>query len=251
MAGHSKWANIKRRKAVVDAAKSKVWTKVIREINVAAREGGGDPAGNPRLSLAIDAAKAANMPKDNIERAIKKGIGDDKDAAQYVELLYEGYGPGGIAYMVEATSDNTNRTAGEIRHIFSKYGASMGTSGSVAYMFDRVGLITIKLEGIDEDEITLAAIEAGAEDIKTEDEVFEITTRREDLFAVRNALEQAGYTIASAELQYIPGTMVKVDEETALGNFKLMEKLEENDDVANVFNNMELDETAMAAAEKL
>ncbi|MCH8524729.1 MAG: YebC/PmpR family DNA-binding transcriptional regulator, partial [Balneolales bacterium] len=231
MAGHSKWANIKRRKAVVDAAKSKVWTKVIREINVAAREGGGDPAGNPRLSLAIDAAKAANMPKDNIERAIKKGIGDDKDAAQYVELLYEGYGPGGIAYMVEATSDNTNRTAGEIRHIFSKYGASMGTSGSVAYMFDRVGLITIKLEGIDEDEITLAAIEAGAEDIKTEDEVFEITTRREDLFAVRNALEQAGYTIASAELQYIPGTMVKVDEETALGNFKLMEKLEENDDV--------------------
>ncbi|MCC5925542.1 MAG: YebC/PmpR family DNA-binding transcriptional regulator [Bacteroidetes bacterium] len=251
MAGHSKWANIKRRKAVVDAAKSKVWTKVIREINVAAREGGGDPAGNPRLSLAIDAAKAANMPKDNIERAIKKGIGDDKDAAQYVELLYEGYGPGGIAYMVEATSDNTNRTAGEIRHIFSKYGASMGTSGSVAYMFDRIGLITIKLQGIDEDEITLAAIEAGAEDIKTEDEVFEITTRREDLFAVRNALEQAGYTIASAELQYIPGTMVKVDEETALGNFKLMEKLEENDDVANVFNNMELDETAMAAAEKL
>lgn len=251
MAGHSKWANIKRRKAVVDAAKSKVWTKIIREINVSAREGGGDPAGNPRLSLAIDAAKAANMPKDNIERAIKKGVGDDKDAAQYIELLYEGYGPGGIAYMVEATSDNTNRTAGEIRHIFSKYGASLGTSGSVAYMFDRVGLITIKLDGVDEDEMTLAAIDAGAEDIKTEDDVFEIRTRREDLFAVRNALETAGYTIGTAELHYIPGTMVKVDEETALANFKLMEKLEDNDDVANVFNNMEMDEVAIAAAEKM
>ena len=126
MAGHSKWANIKRRKAVVDAAKSKVWTKIIREINVSAREGGGDPAGNPRLSLAIEAAKAANMPKDNIERAVKKGVGDDKDAAQYVELLYEGYGPGGIAYMVEATSDNTNRTAGEVRHIFFKVRSQYG-----------------------------------------------------------------------------------------------------------------------------
>ncbi|KPP98411.1 MAG: hypothetical protein HLUCCA01_10425 [Bacteroidetes bacterium HLUCCA01] len=251
MAGHSKWANIKRRKAVVDAAKSKVWTKIIREINVSAREGGGDPAGNPRLSLAIEAAKAANMPKDNIERAVKKGVGDDKDAAQYVELLYEGYGPGGIAYMVEATSDNTNRTAGEVRHIFSKYGASMGTSGSVAYMFERKGIITVKQDGVDEDELTLAAIDAGAQDIRSEDDVFEIHTLREDLFVVRTALEQAGYTVASAELQYIPGTMVKVDEETATANFRLMEKLEDNDDVANVFNNMEMDEIAIAAAEKM
>jgi YebC/PmpR family DNA-binding regulatory protein len=251
MAGHSKWANIRRRKAVVDAAKSKVWTKIIREINVSAREGGGDPSGNPRLSLAIEAAKASNMPKDNIERAIKKGAGDDKDAAQYVELLYEGYGPGGIAYIVEATSDNPTRTAAEIRHAFSKYGASLGSSGSVAYMFERHGIITIKLDGVDEDEITLAAIDAGAEDIKTEDDVYEIHTRREDLFIVRRGLEEAGYAVGTAELQYIPGTLVKVDEETAIGNFKLMEKLEDNDDVANVFNNMELDDIALSAAEKM
>jgi YebC/PmpR family DNA-binding regulatory protein len=251
MAGHSKWANIKRRKAVVDAARSRVWTKIIREINVSAREGGGDPAGNPRLSLAIEAAKSANMPKDTIERAIKKGLGDDKDGAGYVELLYEGYGPGGIAYIVEATSDNTNRTAGEVRHIFSKYGASLGTSGSVSYMFERVGIITVKFEGVDEDEITMAAIEAGAEDIKTEDDLFEIKTRREDLFQVRKALEEAGYRIETAELQYVPGTMTKIDEETAIANFRLMEKLEEIDDVANIFNNMELDEVAIAAAEKM
>jgi YebC/PmpR family DNA-binding regulatory protein len=251
MAGHSKWANIRRKKAVVDAARSKIWTKIIREINVSARDGGADPAGNPRLFLAIEAAKAANMPKDNIERAIKKGAGDDKDANNFVELLYEGYGPGGIAYIVEATSDNVNRTAGEIRHLFSKYGANLGTPGSVSYMFERYGLVTIKSEGIDEDELTLAAIDAGAEDIKSEEEFFEIRTRREDLYHVRNALELAGYTIDSAELQYVPGTMVSVDEETAMGNFRLMEKLEENDDVANVFNNMEMDETALTAAEKM
>jgi YebC/PmpR family DNA-binding regulatory protein len=251
MAGHSKWANIRRRKAVVDAARSRVWTKVIREINVSAREAGGDPAGNPRLSLAIEAAKSANMPKDTIERAIKKGVGDDKDGTAYVELLYEGYGPGGIAYIVEATSDNTNRTAGEVRHMFSKYGGNLGTSGSVSYMFERVGIITVKLEGVDEDEITMAAIESGAEDIKAEDELYEIKTRREELFQVRKSLEDAGFHIESAELQYVPGTMTKVDEETATANFRLMEKLEENDDVANVFSNMELDEVAIAAAEKM
>jgi YebC/PmpR family DNA-binding regulatory protein len=251
MAGHSKWANIRRKKAVVDAARSKTWTKIIREINVSARDGGGDPSGNPRLFLAIEAAKASNMPKDTIERAIKKGIGDDKDGNDIVELLYEGYGPGGIAYMVEATSDNVNRTAGEIRHTFSKYGASLGTPGSVSYLFERFGVITLKSEGIDEDELTLAAIDAGAEDIKSEEEYFEVRTRREDLFQVRLALEQQGYQIVSAELQYVPGTMINVDEETALGNFRLMEKLEDNDDVANVFNNMEMDELTMAVAEKL
>jgi YebC/PmpR family DNA-binding regulatory protein len=251
MAGHSKWANIRRKKAVVDAARSKVWTKIIREINVSAREGGGDPAGNPRLSLAIEQAKAANMPKDTIERAIKKGVGDDKDAASYVELLYEGYGPGGIAYMVEATSDNVNRTAGEIRHAFSKFGAGLGTTGSVSYMFERKGIIQIKAEGIDEEVLTLAAIEAGAEDIRLEDEMFEVSTLREDLFAVRKSLEESGLVIENAELQFVPATMVKVDEETAMANFRLMERLEENDDVANVFNNLEMDETAVAAAEKM
>lgn len=251
MAGHSKWANIKRKKAVVDAARSKVWTRIIREINVAARDGGGDPNGNPRLFLAIEAAKAANMPKDNIERAIRKGIGEDKDGSGFVELLYEGYGPGGIAYIVEATSDNVNRTAGEIRHLFSKYGASMGTPGSVAYMFERMGVITIKADDADEESLTMAAIDAGAQDIKSEGDFFEIHTKREDLFQVRGSLESSGYPIESAELQYVPGTMVKVDEETALGNFRLMEKLEDNDDVSNVFNNMEMDDDIVALAEKM
>lgn len=251
MAGHSKWANIRRKKAVVDAARSKIWTKIIREINVSAREGGGDASGNPRLSMAIDQAKSANMPKDTIERAIKKGLGDEKGAASYVELCYEGYGPGGIAYMVEATSDNVNRTAGEIRHAFSKFGAGLGTTGSVSYLFERKGLITIKAEGVDEETLTLAAIEAGAEDIRTEEDLFEISTLREDLFLVRKSLEDAGYSITGAELQFVPGTMVNVDEETALANFRLMERLEENDDVANVFNNLEMDETAIAAAEKM
>lgn len=252
MAGHSKWANIRRKKAVVDAARSKIWTKIIREISVSARDGGGDPAGNPRLFLAIEQAKAANMPKDNIDRAIKKGAGDEKDGgSHFVELLYEGYGPGGIAYIVEATSDNVNRTAGEVRFIFSKHGSNLGTSGSVAYMFERVGMITVNSESVDEDELTLAAIDAGAEDIRLEDEYFEITSKMQDLFQVRNALETAGYAIENAELQYMPSTYTKVDEETAIANFKLMEKLEENDDVASVFNNMEMDDVAIAAAEKM
>lgn len=251
MSGHSKWATIKRKKAANDAARSKIWTKIIREISVAARDGGGDISGNPRLYLAVETAKAANMPKDNIDRAIKKGAGDDKDGSSFVELLYEGYGPGGIAYIVEATSDNVNRTAADVRHSFSKYGASLGTSGSVSYMFNRFGVISVRSEGLNEDEFTLAAIDAGADDIKTDDEYIEVRTKREDLFQVRNALESAGYPIVSAELQYIPETFVKVDEETALGNFRLMEKLEENDDVANVFNNMEMDEATIAFADKL
>ena len=185
MSGHSKWATIKRKKAANDAARSKVWTKIIREISVAARDGGGDISGNPRLYLAVETAKAANMPKDNIDRAIKKGAGDEKDGSSFVELLYEGYGPGGIAYIVEATSDNVNRTAADVRHSFSKYGASLGTSGSVSYMFNRFGVITIPIDGLDEDEFTLAAIDAGAEDIKTDDEYFEVRTKREDLFQVR------------------------------------------------------------------
>lgn len=251
MSGHSKWATIKRKKAANDSARSRVWTKIIREISVAARDGGGDIAGNPRLQLAIESAKAANMPKDNIERAIKKGAGGDKDGNAYVELIYEGYGPGGIAYIVEATSDNVNRTAGDIRHIFSKYGGNLGSIGSVSYMFERVGIITINSDGVDEDELTLEAIEAGALDIKTESDTIEIKTKREDFFQVRSHLENAGYHPESAEFQYVPDTMTKVDEETVLANFRLMEKLDENDDVANVFNNMEMDEETLAIAEKM
>ncbi len=251
MSGHSKWATIKRKKALVDAARSKTWTKIIREITVAARDGGGDPSGNPRLSLAIDNAKAANMPKDNIDRAIKKGSGDGKDAAVYQELIYEGYGPGGIAYLIEATTDNPTRTVGDIRPLFNKVGGNLGTSGSVAFLFERKGIIQIASDGVDEDALTFAAIDAGAEDIKAEDETFDVYTRFEDLYLVRKGLEDAGFRIQSAEMHYLPMTTVSAEEEQLLGNFKLMEKLEELDDVANVFNNLEMDDTAVSVAESM
>lgn len=251
MAGHSKWSKIKRQKAVADVAKGKIFTRIIREITIAAREGGGDPSTNARLSLAIDNAKGSNMPKDNIERAIKKGIGDQGSANSYTEIIYEGYGPGGVAYLVETSTDNVNRTAGEIRHSFSKSGGNLGTSGSVAYLFDQKGIVTVQADGVDADAFMLEAIEAGAEDVEAADETFEVTTARSDLFAVRQALETAGYRITNAELQRIPSTSVKVDEATALSNFKLMEKLEENDDVGNVFNNMELDDDTLAVAENM
>ncbi len=251
MAGHSKWSKIKRQKAVVDAAKGKIFTKIIREITIAAREGGGDPATNARLSLAIDNAKSSNMPKDNIERAIKKGVGDSEGGASYSEIIYEGYGPGGVAYLVEASTDNVNRTVGEVRHIFSKHGGNLGTSGSVAYLFDQKGIITIEVGAADLDALMLDAIEAGAEDVEASDDVIEVTTARSDLYVVRQALENAGYKIASAELQRIPSTTVQVDADAATSNFKLMEKLEDNDDVANVFNNMDLNEETMAVAERM
>ncbi len=251
MAGHSKWSKIKRQKAVVDAAKGKVFTKIIREITIAAREGGGDPASNARLSLAIDNAKSSNMPKDNIERAIKKGIGDQGSATSYAEIVYEGYGPGGVAYLVEASTDNVNRTVGEIRHIFSKQGGNLGTSGSVAYLFDQKGIITIDAAGADFDALMLEAIEAGAEDVDATDETIEVTTARSDLYAVRQALEAAGYKITSAELLRIPSTTVQVDAEAAIANFKLMERLEDNDDVGNVFSNMDLNEETIAVAERM
>lgn len=251
MAGHSKWSKIKRQKAVVDAAKGKVFTKIIREITIAAREGGGDPASNARLSLAIDNAKSSNMPKDNIERAIKKGVGDQESGSSYVELVYEGYGPGGVAYLVEASTDNVNRTVGEIRHIFSKQGGNLGTSGSVAYLFEQKGVITIEVTGIEMDALMLDAIEAGAEDVDAGDDTIEATTARNDLYTVRQALETAGYLIQTAELQYIPSTTVHVDVDAAAANFKLMDKLDDNDDVGNVFNNMELNEETMAVAERM
>ena len=251
MAGHSKWSKIKRQKAVVDAAKGKVFTKIIREITIAAREGGGDPSANARLSLAIDNAKASNMPKDNIERAIKKGIGDQDSGSSFAEIIYEGYGPGGVAYLVEASTDNVNRTVGEIRHIFSKHGGNLGTSGSVAYLFDQKGIITLQPNGVDLDALMLDAIDAGAEDVDSGDDSIEVTTARADLYAVRQALEASGYTIISAELQRIPSTSVSVDADAAIANFRLTERLEDNDDVGNVFNNMDLNDETMAVAERM
>lgn len=250
MAGHSKWANIKRKKAGVDAQRSKIFSKIIREITIAARDGGGDLTGNPRLALAVDNAKSNNMPKDNIERAIKKGTGE-LEGESYEEMTYEGYGPGGIAYFVEVTTDNQNRTVGEIRHTFSKHGGNLGTNGSVAYLFEQKGIVLVTAEGVDADELMLTAIDAGAEDVKDEGDLIEVTTSREDLFKVRRALEEAGYNIESAELSRIASTQTKVDADTALSNFKLMEKLEDNDDVSNVFTNMEMDEETTKVAESM
>lgn len=249
MAGHSKWANIKHRKAREDAKRAKAFTKHIREITVAAREGGGDPDMNPRLSLAIENAKTVNLPKDNIERAIKKGTGElDDGTGNYEEVTYEGYGPGGIAYFVEATSNNLNRTVGEIRHIFTKHGGNLGTDGSVGYMFEQKGCIKVKSEGLDDEEFMLMAIDAGADEMEKDEEFFELITSRETLFDVRNKLEEEGLEIESAELIRIPATEVKADPETARKNLKLMEKFEENDDVSNIFTNLKLDEETLALA---
>ncbi len=252
MAGHSKWSKIKRKKAGVDAARSKVFSRILREITIAARLGGGDPGGNPRLSLAIDNAKSSNLPKDNIERAIKKGTGELGTGESIEEGVYEGYGPGGAAYIVEAATDNAKRTVGEVRHAFTRFGGNLGTSGSVSYLFEQKGIITIPAEGIDKEELMLEAIDAGAEDINDEDpDQLDVTTRREDLFAVHDRLEELGYNISNAELEWVAATDVKLDESTALTNFKLMSYLEDIDDVSNVFNNMKMDEETMAVAEQL
>lgn len=251
MAGHSKWANIKHKKAKEDAKRAKAFTKHIREITVAARTGGGDPDANPRLSLAIENAKKVNLPKDNIERAIKKGTGElDDGSGNYEEVTYEGYGPGGIAYFIEATSNNLNRTVGEIRHIFTKHGGNLGTDGSVAYMFDQKGSIKIEESSMDADDLMLAAIEAGAEDVVNEDDYIEIITAREDLFDVSKALEGQDIEIESANLIRIPATEVKADPDTARTNLKMMDMFDDNDDVSEIFTNMKMDDDTLALAEE-
>lgn len=251
MAGHSKWANIKHRKAREDAKRAKAFTKNIREITVAAREGGGDPSSNPRLSLAIQNAKAVNLPKENIERAIKKGTGElDDGSGNYEEVTYEGYGPGGIAYFIEATSNNLNRTVGEIRHVFTKHGGNLGTDGSVAYLFEQKGSIKIKNTGMDEEELMLLAIDAGAEDVEIEDEYVEIMTTRENVMPVKKNLEEQGIAVESAELVRIPMTEVSADAETARKNLKMMDLFDENDDVSNIFTNLKLDEETLALIEQ-
>jgi len=250
MAGHSKWSKIKRQKAVADVVKGKIFTKIIREITIAAPEGGGEISTNARLSLAIDNAKANNMPKDNIERAIKKGVGDVDGGSSYTEVIYEGYGPGGVAYLVEASTDNINRTVGEIRHLFSKHGGNLGMSFSYLIIGARGAYHFLNNEKMDADQLILDAIDAGAEDVDV-NEIIEITTSRGDLYSVRQQLENKGYTIQSAELQRIASTSVAVSEEDALLNFKLMDKLEDNDDVANVFSNMEMSEATLQIAENM
>ncbi|MGE5364333.1 MAG: YebC/PmpR family DNA-binding transcriptional regulator [Bacteroidota bacterium] len=244
MSGHSKWATIKRKKGALDAKRGKLFTKLIKELSIAAREGGGDPAGNPRLRLAIDNAKGANMPADNIDRAIKKATGELEGAA-YLELTYEGYGPAGVAILVDVVTDNKNRTVAEVRHLFSKYGGAMAESGSVAWMFERKGVITIPAQGKTEDEITEIILEAGADDVRTEEDFFEITTSLETFEAVRKALIDSKLTVENASLQRIAKNMINVAGEDAEKVMKLIEMLEDNDDVQDVYSNADIDDSAL------
>jgi YebC/PmpR family DNA-binding regulatory protein len=236
MSGHSKWATTRRKKAVIDAKRGKMFTKLIKEITIAAREGGGDPEGNPRLRLAVDNAKAANMPQDNIERAIKKATGE-LEGQSYHELIYEGYGPGGIAIVVEVATDNKNRTVAEVRHLFSKGGGSLGETGSVAWMFDRKGVILLPKKGKTEDEIMEVILDEGAEDLHTEDDYFEVQTPLESFEPVRKALVNKDFEIENASLQWIAKNAVSVVGEEAEKVMKLIESLEDSDDVQNVFSN--------------
>jgi YebC/PmpR family DNA-binding regulatory protein len=241
MSGHSKWSTIKRKKGAADAKRGKIFTKLIKELTIAAREGGGDPSGNPRLRLAIDNAKAANMPADNIERAIKKATGE-LEGTTISELTYEGYGPGGIAILVEVATDNKNRTVAEVRHLFSKHGGNMGESGSVAWMFEKKGIITLPKQGKSEEDILEIALNAGAEDMRTEEDFFEIQTDIESFETVRKALVDEELTIENASLQWIAKNTINIGGENAEKLLKLIEGLEDSDDVQNVYSNADFDE---------
>jgi YebC/PmpR family DNA-binding regulatory protein len=243
MSGHSKWSTIKRKKAKVDAQRGKIFTRISKEIILAARLGGGDPAGNMRLKAAIEKAKESNIPKDSIQRAIMKGTGQ-LGGSNMEDIVYEGYGPGGVAVLMNIMTDNRNRTAGEVRHIFSKNGGNLGETGCVSWMFDRKGMLVIEKEAnnIDEEELMMIALEAGAEDIKEEDEVFEVYTTPESFADVINALEAQGISLAEAEIAMIPQTTVKLEGEDAEKMIKLIDLLEELDDVDDVYTNFDMDE---------
>jgi len=236
MSGHSKWSTIKRKKAVIDAKRGKIFSKLIKEITVAARQGGGDIDGNPRLRLVVDNAKSVNMPMDNIERAIKKATGD-VEGAQYLELTYEGYGPGGVAVLVESVTDNKNRTVAEVRHSLNKHGGSLGETGSVAWMFDRKGVIALANQGKTEDDIMELVLDAGAEDIQTEEDFFEVTSAIEDFENVRKALVDGGLEIENASLQWIAKNTVEISGDAAEKLEKMIDAIEDNDDVQNLYTN--------------
>jgi YebC/PmpR family DNA-binding regulatory protein len=239
MAGHSKWNNIKRKKEKVDAARGKVFTKIIKEITTAARMGGGDLESNARLRTAVDIAKGANMPKDNIEKAIKKGTGE-LPGVSYEELNYEGYGPGGVAVYIEAMTDNKNRTAGEFRFIFSKHGGNMGESGCVGWMFDHLGEITIKGESLDEEKVMEDAIESGATDVQFDEGEAYIYTEKDDLFSVVETIKEKGYAVGQAVLTRIPQNTVKLEGKPAVSMIKMMELFEDHDDVQNIYANFDI-----------
>jgi YebC/PmpR family DNA-binding regulatory protein len=240
MSGHSKWASIKHKKAVVDARRGQHFTKLARAVTVAAKEGGGDPEGNAALALAIQKARDASMPKDNIERAILKGTGAGVDAENWETVMYEGYGPGGVAMLIEALTDNRNRTAADVRHIVGKHGGSLGEPGSVAYLFEKQGVIVVEAEGYGEEDL-MPAIDAGAEDIVLDEDVYEVVTAPGDLGVVRDALEQAGISVESADVTQRPKSRVPLSEEDAAKLMKLIDALEESDDIGDVHANYDVD----------
>lgn len=246
MAGHSKWANIKHRKAAVDAKRGKIFTKLIRELSVAAKEGGGDPDTNPRLRTAISNAKDQNMPNDTIERAIKRGTGD-VEGMEYHETFYEGYGPGGSAVYVKALTDNKNRTVSEVRRIFQKHGGSMGESGCVAWMFDMKGRISYNKDTTNEEELFDLAIELGAEDVLTEDNDLVVIISTENYEDVKRALSDGGFKHDSAEVTMIPQNTIRIDGKEAQQMLNMMEDLEDNDDVQNVYSNFDIAEELLEA----
>jgi YebC/PmpR family DNA-binding regulatory protein len=248
VSGHSKWSTIKHKKGAADAKRGKLFSKLSRAIMVAAKEGGADPATNLALQNAVEKARSYSMPKDNIERAIAKGAGEGTDGASFETVVYEGYGPEGVAVIVEALTDNRNRTASEVRHMFSKHGGNLGATGAVAWQFERRGVVLVASEGVDEDELVLAAADAGADDVERDGETFVVSSTPEELTAVRQALEAGGFALESVGLSMIPKTTVAIgDESTAKQVVRLVEGLEDNDDVQDVYANFDIPETVLEA----
>jgi YebC/PmpR family DNA-binding regulatory protein len=250
MSGHSKWSTIKRKKGAIDSKRGKIFTKLIKEITLAARLGGGDIEGNARLRSAVLAAKEENMPKDNIDRAIKKGTGELAGAAAYEEVTYEGYGPAGVAVIVDVMTDNKNRTVAEIRHIFSKHGGNLGENGCVAWMFDKKGSIVIEKKAVDEDQLMEAALEAGADDVRDQETEWEVIVDPAAFEGVKKVIEQKGWKYLEAQVGKIPRTTVKLEQNRAEQMLKLMDKLEDNDDVQNVYANFDIPDDVMEKLEQ-
>jgi YebC/PmpR family DNA-binding regulatory protein len=244
MSGHSKWSTIKRKKGAADAKKGKLFTQLIREISMAARAGGGDQGANPRLRLAMEKARAQNMPKDNIERAIARGTGQ-VEGVEFFEVRYEGYGPAGVAVIVEALTDNRNRTVGEVRHLFTRFGGNLGANGCVAYLFDKRGVLAFDSEGLDREALMEAAIEANAEDVRDEGDSLEVLTGSDEFARVKDELKARGFEPASAEIAMVPQTTVRLSGKHAQSMLKLMEALDEHDDVKQVFANFDIADEEM------
>lgn len=248
MSGHSKWATTKHKKAVIDAKRGKMFAKLIKNIEVAARTGGGDPAGNPTLYDAIQKAKKSSVPNDNIDRAVKRGSGAETGGADYQTIMYEGYGPNGVAVLVECLTDNRNRAASDVRVAFTRNGGQMADPGSVSYLFTRKGVVIVPAAGLDEDDVLAAVLDAGAEEVNNLGESFEVVSEATDLVAVRTALQEAGIDYDSAEAQFVPATQIELDAEGATKIFRLIDALEDSDDVQNVFANFDVSDEVMAEA---